>query len=383
MKIQQWHYLAKQWKNSFTDAEFDQYRAHLVLAFAEPGLSTNPELFNTLKSRYPQAQIVISSTAGEIINDEVYDNSMVVTAIQFENTSIRCSVADIKQHPNSYEIGKHLMNELVTTDLSSVFVISDGTHINGSDLVTGLNENSKLNEKTIPVTGGLAADGSRFGSTFVGLNQLPTEGIVVAIGFYGNRIKIGHGSFGGWDEFGTDRVITHSEKNILYEIDNKNALDLYKEYLGIYKNELPGSALLFPLSLKEPNSDDHVVRTILSINEHEKSMLFAGNLPIGSTVRLMKANFDRLIDGSSIAAQKAFSSLSHSQPELIILISCVGRKLILQDRTDEEVVAVRKLFDGNLPITGFYSYGEISPFNPQAKCELHNQTMTITTLREI
>ena len=383
MKIQQWHYFASQWKNNFTDNEFDPHQAQLVLAFGEPTLSTDPELFNTLKDRFPKAQIVISSTAGEIIGDEVYDNSMVVTAIQLENTSIRCSGANIKHHTNSYEIGKYLMNELLSDDLSSVFVISDGTHINGSDLVAGFNENNTLHGKKIPITGGLAADGSRFGKTFVGLNQIPTAGVVVAIGFYGSSIRIGHGSFGGWDEFGTERVITRSEKNILYEIDDKNALDLYKEYLGPYKNELPGSALLFPLSIKEPNCDEHVVRTILSIDEQEKSMLFAGNLPVGSNVRFMKANFDRLIDGSSKAAQKAFTSLSDTQPQLILLISCVGRKLILQDRTDEEVEAVRKIFGGSSPIAGFYSYGEISPFNPLTRCELHNQTMTITTFCEV
>lgn len=383
MKIQQWHYFAGQWKNNYTDNEFDQDQAQLVLAFGESTLTTNPELFNTLKNRFPKAHIVTSSTAGEIISDEVYDNSMVATAIQLENTSIRCSVENIKQHAGSHEIGQHLMNKLLADDLSFVFVISDGTHINGSDLVAGFNEINILQERNITVTGGLAADGSRFNKTFVGLNQVPTEGMVVAIGFYGNSIRIGHGSFGGWDEFGTERVITRSDKNILYEIDDKNALDLYKEYLGAYSNELPGSALLFPLSMKEPNSDEHVVRTILSIDEQEKSMLFAGNLPTGSTVRFMKANFDRLIDGSSIAAQNAFTSLSETQPELVILISCVGRKLILQDRTDEEVEAVRKIFGDMSPVTGFYSYGEISPFNPRTRCELHNQTMTITTLCEV
>lgn len=383
MKIQQWHYFSGQWKNNFTDQHFDQAQVQLVLAFGEPALSIDQELFNFLKIRFPKAHIVISSTAGEISDTEVFDNSMVITAIQLENTSIRCSIANIQTHSNSYEIGKHLMNKLLASDLSAVFVISDGTYINGSELVAGLNETSVMYGKHIPITGGLAADGPRFGKTYVGLNQIPTAGEVVAIGFYGTSIRIGHGSFGGWDEFGTERVITRSDKNILYEIDNKNALDLYMEYLGSYKNELPGSALLFPLSIKEPNCDEHVVRTILSINEEEKSMSFAGNLPEGSTVRFMKANFDRLIDGSSIAAQKAFTSLSDTKPELIILISCVGRKLILQDRTDEEVEAVRKIFGRTSPLSGFYSYGEISPFNPLSKCELHNQTMTITTFCEV
>jgi hypothetical protein len=264
-------------------------------------------------------------------------------------------------------------------DLIAVFIISDGTHINGSELVSGFSEN---NPKCVPVTGGLAGDGARFSRTFAGLDQVPEEGNVVAVGFYGDSLKIGHGSFGGWDEFGPERTITRSDKNILYEIDGKNALDLYKEYLGPYSEELPGSALLFPLSIREQDSAEHLVRTILSISEQEKSMLFAGNMPEGSKIRLMKANFDRLINGSSMAARNSFSSLENSSPELALLVSCVGRKLILQERTDEEVQAVKQIFGDHTSLAGFYSYGEISPFNPNTRCELHNQTMTITTFSE-
>jgi hypothetical protein len=229
----------------------------------------------------------------------------------------------------------------------------------------------------------MAGDADRFEKTQVGLNELPAEGNVVAIGFYGNQIKIGHSSFGGWDEFGRERVITKSTKNVLYEIDGRSALDLYKEYLGPYVNELPGSALLFPLSMRMEGSDQSLVRTILAISEEDKSMTFAGNLPEGAKVRLMKANFDRIINGSSVAATQSLSSApSKNSPELAILISCVGRKLILQERTYEEVIAAKNIFGPDTVITGYYSYGEISPFNTESNCELHNQTMTITTFSE-
>lgn len=271
------------------------------------------------------------------------------------------------------------MTALSSDDLSAVFIISDGTFINGSELAAGFAEN---NPGKIPVTGGLAGDGPRFSHTFAGLDQLPGEGNVVAVGFYGNHIRVGHGSSSGWDEFGPERTITRSDKNSLYEIDGKKALDLYKEYLGPYKEELPGSALLFPLSLKEPGSSDLLVRTILSIDENEGSMRFAGNLPQGSKVRLMKGSFDRLIDGSSTAAKNSITCVEEARPELAILVSCVGRKLVLQDRTDEEVQAVQQIFGERTCLAGFYSYGEISPFNPATHCELHNQTMTITTFSE-
>jgi hypothetical protein len=379
MKIAQVQYFDNQWRTDLIPDGFDGQKAQLVLAFGDPALVTDAGLFSHIRGLFPAAAIVSSSTAGEILQENVFDNSLVVTAIQFEKTKIRCRLSNIRQQDSSYATGMHLMKALQADDLLAVFIISDGTHINGSELVAGFSEN---NPNGIPVTGGLAGDGARFTRTFAGLDQVPEEGNVVAVGFYGNNLTVGHGSFGGWDEFGPERTITRSNKNSLYEIDGRNALDLYKEYLGPYKEELPGSALLFPLSIREPGSTEHLVRTILRIDEQERSMLFAGNLPEGSKVRLMKANFDRLINGSSMAAKNSFGAGKNGSPELALLVSCVGRKLILQERTDEEVQAVKQIFGDSTSLAGFYSYGEISPFNPNTRCELHNQTMTITTFSE-
>jgi hypothetical protein len=204
----------------------------------------------------------------------------------------------------------------------------------------------------------------------------------VLIGFYGEHIKVGHGSLGGWDEFGPERIVTKSEKNVLFELDNKNALELYKQYLGSYADELPGSALLFPISISNDAQDTKNVRTILSIDESNQSMTFAGNLPEGSKVRLMKANFDKIINASGSAAHQAVS-FDFDKPDLAILISCVGRKLILNDRVEEEIEIAKDIFGAETCVSGFYSYGEISPLVKSQKCELQNQTMTITTLKEI
>lgn len=379
MKIHQSHRTNGEWKTIFSDPGFCRDHAQLILVFGGSGLVTSQSIFEHVRGTFPKGQIVSCSTAGEIIDEKVYDNTIVATAIEFEKTTVRCVETNIKQQENSHEIGRLLIEDLMSDDLSLILVISDGTHINGSDLVAGLNEN---NPRNIPVTGGLAGDGDRFNKTVVGLNQPPQEGIVVAIGLYGANLKIGNGFFGGWDEFGPEKTITRSDKNILHEIDGKNALEFYKEFLGPYKVELPGSALLFPLSLREPGSDEHVVRTILNINENEKSMLFAGNLPQGCTVRLMKANFDKLIDGSAKSAISSIANLENGNPQLALLISCVGRKLVLQGRTEDEVAAARQIFGDNVPVAGFYSYGEISPFKPFGRCELHNQTMTITVFSE-
>lgn len=378
MKTKQHHFLNSVWKDY--PSELNTEKCQLVLAFGSSECIVKQEICDHLKKTYPKADIVFSSTAGEIINDSVYDNSVVVTAIELEKTAIKCVKTNINEHGSSFETGNYLIKQLDQDELNCVFIISDGTFINGSELVDGFNHD---NPRMVPITGGLAGDAARFEKTFTGLNEIPSQGNVIAIGFYGKNMLIGHGSFGGWDEFGQERIITRSDKNVLYEIDHKNALDLYKQYLGDYVNELPGSALLFPLSIRINGSDKNLVRTILSVNEENKSMTFAGNLPEGSKVRLMKANFDKLVEASSTAATNSFTKIKHHEPGLAILISCVGRKLILQERTDEEVQAAKEVLGNNAAITGFYSYGEISPFNAGIQCELHNQTMTITTFSEV
>lgn len=377
MIVKQHHYLNSAWKDY--PSALNPEKCQVVLVFGASEFILKPEIFLSLKSIYPHADIVLSSTSGEILDDNVFDDTVVATAIEFEKTSVRCVKTNTDRHATSLEAGQFLMEQLSAEDLSCVFIIADGTKINGSELVEGLNSKNRYN---VPVTGGLAGDADKFEQTYTGLNDAPSQGNVVAVGFYGKNIQIGSGTLGGWDEFGHERTITMSDKNVLFEIDNKNALDLYKQYLGDYVDELPGSALLFPLSLRLHGTDDQMIRTVLTINEEDRSMTFAGNLPEGSKVRLMKANFDKLIEASSAAATNSKTGNGNSEPDLAILISCVGRKLILQDRTSEEVEVVKEIFGNNTTIAGFYSYGEIAPFSENASCGLHNQTMTIITFKE-
>lgn len=186
---------------------------------------------------------------------------------------------------------------------------------------------------------------------------------------------------GGWDPFGPERLVTRSRRNVLYELDGQRALDLYVRYLGEHAAGLPATGLLFPLALRSHEGADSVVRTILSVDEMAGSLTFAGDIPEGMRARLMKANFDRLIDGATGAARGSIGR-DAAPPELALLISCVGRKLVLKQRIEEEVEAVREIVGPRATLAGFYSYGEISPAASGAPCALHDQTMTITILSE-
>jgi hypothetical protein len=355
-------------------------QAQLVLVFGSNALLGGRGLYELVQKTYPQAHVLGCSTSGNICDTVVSDESVVVTAIHFDATELKGEKVRIDEVDSSYHAGAHLAQALDKEGLVHVFILSDGLKINGSELVNGLADQLPPH---ISVTGGLAGDGSRFSRTLVMWDSPAEEGVIVAVGLYSSRLKVGYASLGGWDSFGPERVITRSRGNVLYEMDGKSALALYKEYLGEHAAGLPATGLLFPLSVRHDRTDSAVVRTILSIDENEQSMTFAGDVPVGSHAQLMKANFDRLIDGAAGAAQASCIASANSSPDMAILISCVGRKLVLGQRIEEEVETARKIMGSRTVLTGFYSYGEISPFTPSAKCELHNQTMTITTLSEI
>jgi len=364
---------------SFEDSSGPAIDAGLVLVFGAGRLLANREISDGIRSRYPGAHIFGCSTAGEICGSAVCDDSVVATAIRFEKTGIAGAGIDMTDKGNAFDAGRKISAALKREGLVHVFVLSDGVKVNGSDLVRGLLEDLP---EGVTVTGGLAGDGDRFSETLVFYDSEPEENRIAAIGFYGDGLKIGYGSLGGWDPFGTERLITRSNGNILYEMDGQSALELYKKYLGEHAVGLPATGLLFPLSLRTGERDAPVVRTILGVNEKDQSMTFAGDMPEGAYVRLMKANFDRLIDGATGAAATSMEAIDAGTPELAILISCVGRKMILKQRTEEEVEAVRDVLGPGAVITGFYSYGEICPFSPSVRCELHNQTMTVTIFSE-
>ena len=351
--------------------------AGLVLCFGNRHCLADPQVYTTARKEFPKAAIASCSTAGEIFHEQVLDGTVVAAALQFDHTSLVACRVNVSAFDNTYTAAIALARQLPEKDLQYVLVLSDGSKVNGSDLTKGLA--SQLDKKVL-ITGGLAGDGAAFENTLVGLNAPPGEGEIVAIGFYGDRLTVTHGSQGGWDIFGLEKTVTNASGNILMELENQNALDLYKKYLGPESANLPGSALLFPLSVKLPGSKKPVVRTILSINEADRSMTFAGDIPEGSKVRFMKANFERL---KAAASEAANHTLRQEQPPgFSLLISCVGRKLVLQEQTHEEVKAVAESFAKQTPMAGFYSYGELSPFNDGGKCQLHNQTMTITSFYE-
>lgn len=366
-------------QNTWTKPLPETHSAQWLLALGNRDAFRSPDNFFLLRQAFPNAQIVGCSTSGEIQGTKLYDESLCLTAIEFENSSVHCNSANIQDFDSTKELAKTLIAPLPIEGLRHIFLLSDGQLINGSELVNGLMEYLPPH---VLVTGGLAGDGIHFKETKVWHNQNVASGLVVVTAFYGNELKIGHGHLGGWKTFGPERVITKSDANVLFEIDDRPALELYKEYLGDFSAQLPASALFFPIAITQAGSSEPIVRTILSIDEANQTMRFAGDMPTGASCQLMRSNYESLVEGASGAAMSALTSCKCIQPQLAILISCVGRRLVLAQRAEEELEAVAEVVQ-ECPMTGFYSYGEISPLVELGHCGLHNQTMTITLLSEL
>jgi hypothetical protein len=359
-------------------------RVTLVLVFGGSSMLDDPAPIEQLVARYPLAHVTGCSTAGQIVGDGVSDGSLAVAVVRFDRTRLVTVSEPVPAADESFDVGMRLAERLRTAEpeLGAVLVLSDGLGVNGSALAAGLVRGT---DAQVPIFGGLAADDDRFERTWVLVDGVPRGGHVTAVGLAGPALALGHGSQGGWEAFGPVRRVTRSTGNVLHELDGEPALDLYERYLGERAAGLPATALLFPLAVRAPGTGGRtVVRTVLGVDRATRSMTFAGDVPTGSTAQLMTGGLDRLVDGAGAAAAAAAAAPAargSAGTTLALAVSCVGRRLVLGRRTEDELEAVLAHVAPGTASVGFYSYGELAPAEA-GSCDLHNQTMTVTTIAE-
>ncbi|TVQ83606.1 MAG: hypothetical protein EA357_05530 [Micavibrio sp.] len=351
----------------------------LLVLFSSTDNLKNFDFHTPLQKHLPGAELIGCSTSGEI-GEFVQDNSVSFVAMGFDDAKFKCIEVDINTVDESRSSGRKLAEELAADDLKGVFVLMPGLNVNGSKFVQGLKE---VLPSSLSISGGMAGDGLNFKETCTVHNGKKSSVMAVGLGIYGDKVTVSNRSRGGWKPFGPQRRVTRVENNVLYELDGKPALDLYREYLGDKAADLPSSGLLYPFAIIDDVNTNSVglIRTILDIDEENKSLILAGDIEKGKTVCLMHADMDDLVQGAEDAARQTAEGSSGTANDAVICISCVGRRILMGDNTDDELEAVRDVF-AQAQITGFYSYGEISYFGDTKEAELHNQTMTITRISE-
>lgn len=367
------------WTATRTAAQAPAGAAQLVLAFGTRDWFADPAPLAQLRALHPGADVLGCSTGGQIAQDDVTDAAAIALVLTFDRARVRVAQVDVRDHDSARAAGQTLAQSLVAPDLRTMIVLSDGLHVNATQLVEGMRSVTD-----VPITGGLAGDGPHFEQTRVHLNGRSGDHLIVAAALYGDSLRIGHGSSGGWTEFGPRRLITGSSGNVLLSLDGRSALDLYRTYLGEEAAGLPGTGLLYPLMITDPaNPGRQLVRTLLSVDETSGAMIFAGDMPEGWQAQLMRGYFDRLARAAGEAAGSAIDGIADRSGDCAaLMISCIGRRILMADSVITELLTAREEFGPDVLTAGFYSYGEIAPGGPSGQVELHNQTMTVTLLAE-
>ncbi len=349
-----------------------------VMVLGARYLLEDKNLTTSISNHFPNSIVTFCSTAGEIHGDETFDNSISISSLKFEKSKIHAEAISSDDFTNSHDAGKMLADKFEKDGLKHIVLFANGSSVNTTTLLTSLHDHL---ESHVSISGGLAGDGPRFEKTIVGLNDQVGTNLIIALGFYGDHLKINYDTQGGWESFGPERTITKSDNNLLFEFDGAPALGLYKKYLGEYASDLANNALLYPISVKLNNQTNEVTRTILGVDEDNDSMTFAGDVPEGVPSRLMRSSSANLIAAAADATKNCLNA-NRNRAEFALIVNCVGRKLVLGQKIEEELEGVLNHLGEHVQLAGFYSYGSIGANCQQYNTCLHNQTFSITTFSE-
>lgn len=355
-------------------ADWDSPRT-LVLAFGPPDGDQAARVLPELAAAFPTSVVAGCSTAGQIHERSLHDDTFSVAVAQFDAVDLRPVAVPVEGALGARRAAQEIVAQVNRPGLRALFALADGLHVNAGELVRGFNEGLPPD---VVVSGGLAGDGRRFQRTWVWGEGGPRERLAAAVAFYGDGLVVGHGAKGGWDLFGPERLVTRAEGPTLHELDGRPALELYEQYLGTYAAGLPANGMLFPLAIR--TDQDRVVRGVLGVDRAEQSLTFGGDVPEGACAQLMRASADRLVQGASQAGYQGRMARDHG-PSLAVAVSGLGRRLVLGERAEEELEATLDALPPSARQVGFYAYGELTA-RDRGRCELHNQMMMLTTFGE-
>lgn len=351
----------------------------LALVFGASTQLDDPAPIRELGTMLPKATIIGASGAGAVASVDVLDTETTVALVRFEHTDLAVASEPVPTAEDSRSVGREVARRLVARDgLTAIYLLADGLLVNGPELVQGMND---ILPAAVRLAGGMAGDTTAFERTWTIVGGEPRQGHVTALGFYGDRLRMERGCRGGSVGFGPRRLVTRSAGNVVYELDGTPALQLYKEFLGELASTLPGGASHFPLSVFRSSQSEAVIRFVLGVDDATQSITVAGDIPQGAQVQLSRANRGDLLEGAQEAAD-ALGIRAGSDPVLNLVVSCIGRRIVLGEQTEEELeTTIEHLPAGSLQ-SGFYSYGEISSTDAR-RCDMHNMTLTLTSLAEV
>ncbi|MCW8884347.1 MAG: FIST C-terminal domain-containing protein [Motiliproteus sp.] len=343
-------------------------QAAILFAGVEVDLHT---VSNGLFTQWPDLQLIGCSTDGEFSSVEGFtQNSLVLVLFASDCIDMVAGYVDNRQPDLGSECRSKVAaaRQLSSQQASLCILLSDVLEGNGESVVSNFTE--AFNNQ-VPVIGGMAGDNWQFSRTFQLCNTDVYEHGSVFLLFAG-PLQFSYGVDCGWEAVGEMGTITRSQDNVLYEIDHQPALNFYRDALG--KEGLPNVKL--PLAVYDSHQNFRFMRTSFSrFDSGTGAVTYSGNMPENNNVRITVVNSDSIISGTENSAQKATQNFPVSCPvSLALCFSCGARRAMLGKRTSEEFRCVERTVGEDIPIAGFYTYGEFCPPDPWAETEFHNET---------
>lgn len=324
-------------------------------------------------------QLIGCTTAGEISNSGLSINSAVLGGIVSDTLNFQIvTVQGLEK--DSVAAGRHLAASFSSAP-RYLQVFSDGLTGNGCAILRGIADVLGVN---VPVSGGAAGDNGNFVKTFqFGRDRIYSDAIC-GIGFYGD-FKLGTGVKSGWAPIGLAKQVTRARGKTVYELNGEPALNVFERFLGQHAEKLPAIGVEYPLGFTSflEGSDEqgqYVLRATMSVDRKERSITFAGEIPEGAMVNMTCGDKTSILKAAEAAAREARCAIGDTPPKVVFCYSCMARKIVLGRRTEGEIEQVQAQFGPQIPIIGFYTYGEFSPVGPVAPSHLHNETITLSVL---
>lgn len=363
--------------------------ADLIIVFSSVKYDQE-KMLQGVRSVSGEALVVGSSTAGEITtNGPAKKHSVAIMGIKSDDTKFYADVGEnIKD--DARRAGKEAADKVKNKaggKLDAFMMFPDVLVGNGADIVRGALDS--LGEH-FPVVGGASGDDFEFKKTYQYLNDRVYSGVVLGLGIVGN-FKIGIGVKHGWIPVGRALKVTKSDGAVLHELEGRPAISIYEDYFGeeeskvLKTDTLAKLAITYPLGMKFEGSDEMLIRDPITVDE-KGSITCAAEIPINSEIQLMVGSREEAVKVAKVAAKNAIDQLDGLKPQAAIIFNCIARSKLFGDRSGEEISAIQEEIGADLPLLGFYTYGEQAPLGGEvrniAKCNpaFHNETVVICVL---
>ncbi len=327
-------------------------------------------LYERVYARFPAAQVVGITTAGEIHEGGFVQHRTVVVFSFFKSSEVKlrsCICLRGEEQQAGVRLAEELLAEETDMPIKGLLLYAKTGRMNAAGLLSGMQ--GKFGD--IPLFGAGAASYGNTGQAWVFANgEIYWDG-AVAVAYQGNELEIEAYPFLGWEPLSRSMTITEIEHSTLIKtIDGIPAAEIYEKYLGICDNERFFEHMLeFPLMLDRQGS---LLARVPILRKEGGALQLVADVEVGEQVRLAYGNPKHIV----ITIEDIERRMEGFRPEGLLLFSCYCQQIYLHEAVNLETMA----FQHFASASGLYTYGEF--YGQGNNLQLHNASMIAVGMRE-